>query len=30
MIPDRLVDFVHGPVIGWVGTRDARLRPEVT
>ena len=30
MIPDRLVDFVHGPVIGWVGTRDARLRPAVT
>jgi len=30
MIPDRLADFVHGPVIGFVGTRDSRLRPEVT
>jgi hypothetical protein len=30
MISDRLADFVHGPVIGFVGTRDSRLRPEVT
>jgi len=30
MIPDRLVDFVHGPVLTWIGTRDARLRPAVT
>jgi hypothetical protein len=29
MIPDRLVVFVHGPVVSWVGTRDARLRPTV-
>jgi len=27
MIPDRLVNFVHGAVLGFVGTRDARLRP---
>lgn len=30
MIPDRLVAFVHGPVVSWVGTRDARLRPTVS
>ena len=30
MIPDRLVDFVHGAVLALVGTRDARLRPTVT
>ena len=30
MIPERLVAFVHGPVVSWVGTRDARLRPAVT
>jgi hypothetical protein len=30
MIPARLVDFMHGPVLTWVGTRDARLRPAVT
>ena len=30
MIPDRLVDFVHGAVLTLVGTRDARLRPTVT
>jgi hypothetical protein len=30
MIPDRLVDFVHGAVLAFVGTRDARLRPAVT
>ena len=30
MIPDRLVDFVHGAVLTVVGTRDARLRPTVT
>jgi hypothetical protein len=30
MIPDRLVDFVHGAVLGFVGTRDARLRPTAT
>src|SRR5665213_1361880 len=29
MIPDRLVIFVHAPVLSWVGTRDARLRPTV-
>ena len=30
MIPDRLVAFVHGPTLSWVGTRDARLRPSVS
>jgi hypothetical protein len=30
MIPDRLVVFLHGPVLTWVATRDARLRPSVT
>lgn len=30
MIPDRLVAFVHGPILSWVGTRDARLRPSVS
>lgn len=30
MIPDKLVAFLHGPVVTWVGTRDARLRPTVT
>jgi hypothetical protein len=29
MIADRLVVFLHGPVVSWVGTRDARLRPTV-
>lgn len=29
MIPDRLVDFVHGPILSWIGTRDGRLRPWV-
>ena len=27
MIPERLVGFVHGPTLSWVGTRDGRLRP---
>jgi hypothetical protein len=30
MIPQRLVDFMHGSVLAFVGTRDARLRPAVT
>jgi predicted pyridoxine 5'-phosphate oxidase superfamily flavin-nucleotide-binding protein len=30
MIPERLVAFVHGPTLSWVGTRDARLRPSVS
>ena len=30
IIPDRLVDFVHGAVLTVVGTRDARLRPSIT
>jgi hypothetical protein len=30
MLPQRLVDHVHGPVLGWIGTRDARLRPTIT
>lgn len=30
MIPDRLVEFVHGSVLAFVGTRDAQLRPAVT
>lgn len=29
MIPDKLVDFMHGAVLAWIGTRDARLRPAV-
>lgn len=30
MISQRLVDHVHGLVLSWIGTRDARLRPTVT
>jgi hypothetical protein len=30
MLPQRLVDHVHGPVLGWIGTRDARLRPTIS
>lgn len=30
MIPQWLVDFVHGPVLSWVGSRDDRLRPSVS
>ena len=30
MIPDKLVNFMHGPVLAFMGTRDARLRPGVT
>lgn len=30
MIPQRLVDFIHGPVLSWVGSRDERLRPSLT
>jgi hypothetical protein len=30
MIPQWLVDYVHGPVLSWIGTRDARLRPSVS
>src|SRR5437763_1850474 len=30
MIPDRLVVFLHGPVLSWVATRNAQLRPTVT
>lgn len=30
MISQRLVDHVHGPVLSWIGTRDARLRPSIT
>ena len=29
MIPDKLVEFLHGPQIMLVGTRDAKLRPAV-
>lgn len=27
MIPDKLVEFLHGPNLMFVGTRDAKLRP---
>ena len=27
MIPEKLVDFVHGPRIMFIGTRNAKLRP---
>lgn len=30
MIPQRLVDFVHGSVLSWVGSRDDRFRPSVS
>src|SRR4029078_12734316 len=30
MIPEKIVDFMHGGVLSWVGTRDARLRPALT
>lgn len=30
MIPEWLVSFLHGPILCWVGTRDAQLRPSVT
>jgi hypothetical protein len=30
MIPERLVAFVQGPTLSWVGTRDARLRPSIS
>ena len=30
MIPDKLVEFMHGAVLAFVGTRDARLRPALT
>ena len=30
MIPDRLVDFVHGAVVAFIATRDTRLRPTAT
>lgn len=30
MIPEKIVDFLHGGVLSWVGTRDARLRPALT
>ena len=30
MIPDKLVAFVHGPTLSWVGTRDGRLRPTIS
>jgi len=30
MIPERLVAFLQGPTMTWVGTRDARLRPSVS
>ena len=29
MIPDKLVEFLHGPQVMLVGTRDAKLRPAV-
>lgn len=30
MIPQRLVDFIHGSVLTWIGSRDDRLRPSVS
>lgn len=30
MIPEKLVEFIHGPVFMSVGTRDGRLRPAHT
>ena len=30
MISDHLAEFVHGPVVSWVGTRDERFRPSVS
>jgi predicted pyridoxine 5'-phosphate oxidase superfamily flavin-nucleotide-binding protein len=30
MIPDKLVEFIHGAVLAFVGTRDAQFRPAVT
>jgi len=30
MLPEKIVDFMHGGVFGWIGTRDARLRPALT
>ena len=29
VIPDKLVEFLHGPQIMLLGTRDAKLRPTV-
>ncbi len=30
MIPDRIVDVIHGPPVMYAGTRDERLRPART
>lgn len=30
MITDQLAEFVHGPVVSWVGTRNEQLRPSVS
>lgn len=30
MIPQWLVDFVHGAVLSWVGSRDDKLRPSLS
>jgi hypothetical protein len=30
MIPDKLVEFIHGAVLAFVGTRDPQFRPAVT
>jgi len=30
MIPDKLVSFMHGPVLAFMGTRNARFKPGVT
>jgi|APSaa5957512535_1039671.scaffolds.fasta_scaffold191296_1 hypothetical protein len=29
MITDHLVDFVHGPIVSWIGTRNEKFRPTV-
>lgn len=30
MLPDRVIDVIHGPAIMYAGTRDERLRPAQT
>jgi hypothetical protein len=30
MIPDRIIEVIHGPAVMYAGTRDERLRPAQT
>ncbi len=30
MIPEKLVEFIHGPKVMFVGSRNAKLRPTAT